>query len=50
MSVFVLEDLCLSFRSLPPKEAMVPVVSKDMVCGLVWYVRRDEVEVRANRL
>ena len=31
MSVPVLEDWCLSFNSLPPKEAMVAVVSKDMV-------------------
>lgn len=31
MSVPVLEDWCLSFMSLPPKEAMVAVVSKDMV-------------------
>ena len=31
MSVLVLEDLCFSLRSLPPKEAMVPVVSKDMM-------------------
>jgi hypothetical protein len=37
MSVFVLDDLCFNFRSLPPKEAMVAVVSKDMLKGRVWY-------------
>jgi hypothetical protein len=31
MSVFVLEDLCFSFSSLPPKEAIVAVVSKDIL-------------------
>lgn len=31
MSVCVLEDLCFSFRSLPPNEAMVAVVSNVMV-------------------
>lgn len=40
MSVLVLEDLCFSLSSLPPKEAMVAVVSKDMVDGAVWYRRR----------
>ena len=34
MSQFVEEALCLSFRSLPPKEAIVAVVSKFMVGGL----------------
>jgi len=40
MSVLVLDDLCLSWRSLPPKEAIVPVVSKDMMVRLVWYERK----------
>lgn len=31
MSVFVLEDLCFSFRSFPPNEAMVAVVSNVMM-------------------
>ena len=31
MSVFVLDDLCFNLRSFPPKEAIVAVVSKDMV-------------------
>lgn len=31
MSVFVLDDWCLSFKSLPPKEAIVAVVSKDIL-------------------
>ena len=31
MSVFVLDDLCFSLSSLPPNEAMVAVVSKDMM-------------------
>jgi hypothetical protein len=35
MSVFVLADLCFSFNSLPPKEAIVPVVSNDMVKGAI---------------
>ena len=35
ISVFVLEDLCFSLRSLPPKEAIVPVVSKDMMDDVV---------------
>lgn len=41
MSVFVLDDLCLSLSSLPPNEAMVAVVSKDMMveCRL-WYKQR----------
>jgi hypothetical protein len=39
--VLVLDDLCLSWSSLPPKEAMVPVVSKvDMMVRLVWYERK----------
>jgi hypothetical protein len=49
MSVFVLEDLCFSFRSLPPNEAMVPVVSKDMVGDEVWYRNREEGEIRVKR-
>lgn len=40
MSVFVLEDLCFSLSSLPPKEAIVPVVSNDMMDGVVWYKKR----------
>ena len=41
ISVFVLDDLCLSWSSLPPKEAMVPVVSKvDMMVRLAWYERK----------
>lgn len=40
MSVLVLDDLCLSWSSLPPNEAMVPVVSKvDMMVRLLWYER-----------
>ena len=35
MSVFVLEDLCFNLRSLPPKDAMVPVVSKDILDNVV---------------
>lgn len=35
MSVLVLEDLCFSFRSFPPNEAMVAVVSKDIMSA-VW--------------
>jgi hypothetical protein len=31
MSVVVLDDLCFSFRSLPPKEAIVAVVWNAMV-------------------
>lgn len=34
MSQFVDEDLCLSFRSLPPKEGIVAVVSKDILSVL----------------
>jgi hypothetical protein len=45
MSVFVLEDLCFSLSSLPPKEAMVPVVSNDMVGDLVWYRGREDVGI-----
>ena len=40
MSVLVLEDLCFSLRSLPPKEAMVAVVSNDMVNMLSY--RQEE--------
>jgi hypothetical protein len=36
MSVFVLEDLCFNLRSLPPNEAMVPVVSKAMLDSAVY--------------
>jgi hypothetical protein len=50
MSVFVLEDLCLSLRSLPPKEAMVPVVSNDMMGDAVWYEKRDEEGSKVNLL
>jgi hypothetical protein len=50
MSVFVLEDLCLSFRSLPPNEAIVPVVSNDMLYGLVWCRKRGDVGFNVNRL
>lgn len=46
MSVFVLDDLCFSFKSLPPKEAMVAVVSKDMLNRRVWYSGCD-VEVNS---
>ena len=42
MSVFVLEDLCFNLRSLPPKEAIVPVVSKDILEGVLWYRKRVE--------
>lgn len=50
MSVFVLEDLCFSFRSLPPNEAMVPVVSNDMMGAVWWYNRRDCVCSKDNGL
>ena len=49
MSVFVLEDLCFSLSSLPPKEAMVPVVSKDMMGEVVWYKERVTGEFREGR-
>lgn len=48
MSVFVLDDLCLSLRSLPPKEAMVPVVSKDMLYDRVWYRQDGEEGNKSN--
>lgn len=50
MSVFVLDDLCFSFRSLPPNEAMVPVVSNDMMGDVVWYDRRECVCSKDNGL
>jgi hypothetical protein len=49
MFVFVLEDLCFSLRSLPPKEAMVPVVSNDMVGDVVWYRKREWGGNNVNR-
>jgi hypothetical protein len=49
MSVFVLEDLCFSFNSLPPNEAIVPVVSKAMA-RTVRRRDKERVDERALRL
>ena len=49
MSVFVLEDLCFSFSSLPPNEAMVAVVSKAMA-RVVRRRDKERVEERALKL
>jgi hypothetical protein len=48
MSVLVLDDLCFSLRSLPPKEAIVPVVSNDIFASCVWYRNRFGEELDAN--
>lgn len=50
MSVFVLEDLCFSFKSLPPNEAMVPVVSNVMMGDVAWCDRREDVCSKGNGL
>ncbi len=46
MSVFVLDDLCFNLRSLPPNEAMVPVVSKAMLDSVMY--REDRVAENGN--
>ncbi len=50
MSVFVLEDLCFSLSSLPPKEAMVAVVWKDMAATVARATGRRAVGDNKGRL